>query len=60
MAALRWRYWPEVFAWLDNPLILWSAGMFLFLDLSYGLCYWYILRIGKKEALRQKHLAKSQ
>ncbi|PWY82726.1 hypothetical protein BO83DRAFT_395783 [Aspergillus eucalypticola CBS 122712] len=45
MAALRWRYWPEAFAWLDNPLILWSVGMFLFLDLSYGLCYWYILRV---------------
>ncbi|PYH75095.1 AtmB protein [Aspergillus vadensis CBS 113365] len=60
LAALRWRYWPEAFAWLDKPLILWSAGMFLFLDLSYGLCYWYIRRIEKKKGLRQDHLAKSR
>ncbi|PYI16276.1 hypothetical protein BO99DRAFT_445585 [Aspergillus violaceofuscus CBS 115571] len=43
-AGLRWRYWPESFAWLNSPLVLWSLAVFLLLDVSYGFCYWYVQR----------------
>ncbi|KAI3114649.1 hypothetical protein CBS147333_1804 [Penicillium roqueforti] len=46
-AILRWMYWPESFAWLSSPLILWSVAVFLIVDGSYGLCYWYVKRYEK-------------
>ncbi|GKZ39377.1 hypothetical protein AbraIFM66950_000205 [Aspergillus brasiliensis] len=58
LAGLRLRYWPEAFEWLNNPLIFWAAGMFLCLDLSYGLCYWYIKRVETAEASKREQLAK--
>lgn len=46
-AVLRWMYWPESFAWLSSPLILWSVAVFLIVDGFYGLCYWYVKRYEK-------------
>ncbi|RAL12585.1 uncharacterized protein BO97DRAFT_451130 [Aspergillus homomorphus CBS 101889] len=43
-ASLRWRYWPQSFAWLNSPLVLWSLATFLIVDASYGICYWYVQR----------------
>ncbi|CRL19196.1 unnamed protein product [Penicillium camemberti] len=43
-AVLRWMYWPESFAWLNSPLVLWSVAAFLIVDSSYGLCYWHVKR----------------
>jgi paspaline synthase len=43
-AGLRWMYWPQSFSWLNSPLVLWSLAVFLLVDGSYGLCYWYVKR----------------
>ncbi|KAB8071307.1 hypothetical protein BDV29DRAFT_193379 [Aspergillus leporis] len=46
-ASLRWMYWPISFAWLNSPLVLWSLAVFVMVDGSYGVCYWYVKRYEK-------------
>jgi paspaline synthase len=55
-ASLRWMYWPESFSWLNSPLVLWSLALFLTVDCSYGLCYWYVRQyeLSLKEAEGRK------
>nr|A0A140JWT2.1 RecName: Full=Terpene cyclase ptmB; AltName: Full=Penitrem biosynthesis cluster 1 protein B [Penicillium simplicissimum]BAU61559.1 putative membrane protein [Penicillium simplicissimum] len=55
-ASLRWMYWPESFSWLNSPLVLWSLALFLTVDGSYGICYWYVRQyeLSLKEAEGRK------
>ncbi|KAK7706983.1 hypothetical protein SLS64_007191 [Diaporthe eres] len=41
-AALRWKFWPEAFAWLGSPLMLWGVGVFFASELTYGLCFHFV------------------
>lgn len=43
-AFLRWKYWPDAFAWLASPLVLWSLAAFLLVDLAYGVCLYLVSR----------------
>ncbi|PYI12652.1 hypothetical protein BO78DRAFT_300697 [Aspergillus sclerotiicarbonarius CBS 121057] len=59
-AYLRWRYWPEAFAWLNSPIMLWALGVFVLLDGSYGVCYWYVVRYEKTVASAREQMVKSR
>ncbi|KAH8897626.1 hypothetical protein GQ53DRAFT_637206 [Thozetella sp. PMI_491] len=39
-AYLRWKYWPELYSWLGNPLVLWCLGTFFLAEVTYGICYY--------------------
>ena len=41
-ATIRYIYWPEAFAWLCSPLIIWSLTVFILTDTTYGVCFYVI------------------
>nr|BBD84644.1 putative membrane protein [Cordana terrestris] len=55
-AALRWKYWPEVFSWLGSPLMLWGVGVFFASELAYGLCFYLV----QKSEVETKKSIKAQ
>ncbi|KAE8391774.1 hypothetical protein BDV23DRAFT_182137 [Aspergillus alliaceus] len=54
---LRVKYWPENFAFLGKPFMLWCCACFLGFDLIYGVCFWY-MRQQERERERQIHMQK--
>ncbi|KAL3434222.1 hypothetical protein BDV09DRAFT_186019 [Aspergillus tetrazonus] len=54
LASLRWKYWPESFEWLNSPLVLWSLAVFLLVDGSYGIFFWYVKRYERMTLSQQK------
>ncbi|KAA8652641.1 uncharacterized protein ATNIH1004_001546 [Aspergillus tanneri] len=39
ISVVHINYWPEVWGWMDNPLMRWLAVAFLLLDVTYGICF---------------------
>ncbi|KAL4901496.1 hypothetical protein BDW74DRAFT_83923 [Aspergillus multicolor] len=54
VAALRWKYWPEAFGWLDSPMILWSLAVFVLVDGFYGVCLWHVKREEETQVVQKK------
>jgi paspaline synthase len=53
-ASLRYMYWPQAFSWIGSPLILWSLIVFLLVDCSYGICFYYVRQYERSLAAGQK------
>lgn len=47
-AFLRWKYWREVYGWLNSPLVLWSLATFVLAELTYGVCLHLLSRAERK------------
>ncbi|GES64074.1 integral membrane protein [Aspergillus terreus] len=48
--AMRGAYWPEAFAWLDDPIVRWHGAICLALD----VCYPIILRSIRKNEQQKR------
>lgn len=51
---LRWRYWPEEYAFWGEPLGLFHLVAFPGIDITYGICLWYIKRLERQGQLQRK------
>lgn len=39
---LRWKHWPEEYAFWGEPMGLFHLVVFPAIDITYGICLWYI------------------
>ncbi|KAL8788615.1 MAG: hypothetical protein Q9195_007210 [Heterodermia aff. obscurata] len=54
-AGIRYLYWPEAFAWLSGPLMMWCLAVFFITDALYGACF---ARIRSEEEIAKTKRAK--
>ncbi|KAF4585503.1 AtmB protein [Ophiocordyceps camponoti-floridani] len=59
-ASLRWKYWPEAFGWLADPLVLWSLAAFVVVDTTYGVCLYLVSRQQQQQQQSHVHVIKVQ
>ncbi|PWY91936.1 hypothetical protein BO94DRAFT_617641 [Aspergillus sclerotioniger CBS 115572] len=56
-ALIRYYRWPAAFSWLNCPLILWTATMFLLFEILYGALFFLVKR---REEDFQQHKKQKQ